>query len=366
MYETLRHSQFPVFIWGAGSMSIEVEKRLYENGISPVGRFINTQMKQSHLVHSTDPIYSFNELKNSYSQINVVMGHGHYEKATELQSDPFVNMVYIIPNPYTQYKGPDQQYIHDNADKIASAKKLLIDDHSRLVLEKYLAFSSTNEIQHLLDSDICIGGIFNLNDLNLSSTETFADIGAWEGDTIDAFLRKTNGCYEHIYAVEPDPCTFKKLSSKFEEDPNISLFQCGLGKQEGEFYLSTVNSQSTSLSEAKTSTSQKVGVTTIDQLFEKNYFRKGGYFDNNISEKHYKYYKIDLIKIFVPFMFLDILKGGANLIKQNRPRLIINVTADDKFSLFDTIQWIADLNVNYKLALRFDFPMPTRLFLYAY
>ena len=346
MCETLRHSQLPVFIWGAGSMSIEVKKRLNENGISPVGRFVNTQMKQSHLIHSTDAIYSFDELKNSYSQINVVMGHGHYEKAAELQSDPFVNMVYIIPNPYTQYKGPDQQYIHDNVDKIASAKKLLIDDHSRLVLEKYLAFSSTNEIQHLLDSDICIGGIFDLNDLNLSSTETFADIGAWEGDTIDAFLRKTNGCYEHIYAVEPDPCTFKKLSSKFEEDPNISLFQCGLGKQEGEFYLSTEDSQSTSLSQTKTAISQKVKVTTIDQLFE---------------NKH-----IDLIKIFVPFMFLDILKGGVNYISQNRPRLIINVTADDKFSLFDTIQWIADLNVNYKLALRFDFPMPTRLFLYAY
>lgn len=346
MYETLRHSQFPVFIWGAGSMSIEVEKRLYENGISPVGRFINTQMKQSHLVHSTDPIYSFNELKNSYSQINVVMGHGHYEKAAELQSDPFVNMVYIIPNPYTQYKGPDQQYIHDNADKIASAKKLLIDDHSRLVLEKYLAYSTTNEIQHLLDSDICISGIFNLNDMNLSSAETFADIGAWEGDTIDAFLSKTNGCYEHIYAVEPDPCTFKKLSGKFSKDPNISFFQCGLGKQEGEFYLSTEDSQSTSLSQTKTAISQKVKVTTIDQLFE---------------NKH-----IDLIKIFVPFMFLDILKGGVNYISQNRPRLIINVTADDKFSLFDTIQWVADLNVNYKLALRFDFPMPTRLFLYAY
>jgi len=73
-----------------------------------------------------------------------------------------------------------------------------------------------------------------------------------------------------------------------------------------------------------------------------------------------------LVKIFVPFMFLDILKGGKDTVKQNRPRLIIYVACDDKFLLYDTVRWIASLDMDYRLALRFDFPMPTRLILYAY
>lgn len=45
VFEELKHSQYPIFIWGAGSMSVEVEKRLMERGISIVGKFINTQFE---------------------------------------------------------------------------------------------------------------------------------------------------------------------------------------------------------------------------------------------------------------------------------------------------------------------------------
>lgn len=188
--------------------------------------------------------------------------------------------------------------------------------------------------------------MFDLSEMNITSMENFVDIGAWEGDTLEAFMKKTNGHYDHIYAVEPDPCSFRKLSAKFDGKTDITLFQCGLGKEEGEFYLSAENSQSTYLSQTETIVREKVNVTTIDQLFEGC--------------------QISLIKIFVPFMFLDILKGGKKCISQNKPRLLINVAADDKFLLYDTVQWITDLNMDYKLALRFDFPMQTRLCLYVY
>jgi len=251
VYEELRHSEYPIFIWGAGSMSVEVEN-----------------------------------------------------------------------------------------------KKLLIDERSRCVLEKYIAVSTTNDIRYLLESDICVESMLGLEELNISATETYVDIGAWEGDTIDLFLKRTKGHYDYIYGVEPDPCTFARLKNKFIERPDISLFHCGLGVQEGELYLSTEDSQSTYLTQTEVNGSQKVSVTTMDNLFT----------DKSVS----------LVKIFVPFMSLDILKGGENVIKQSRPRLIIYASCDDKFLLYDIVQWIANLDMSYKLALRFDFPMPTRLILYAY
>lgn len=346
IYEELRYSKYPVFIWGAGSMSVEVAKRLDEKGIHPAGRFIDTKIDQSHIISNADQVFSLDKLKENYSKINVIMGHGHYEKAFDMKSHSLINEVYIITNPYTQYKGPSLQYVHENFEKIDYIKKRLIDERSRYVLEKYIAVSTTNDIRHLLESDICVEGMLGLEELNISATETYVDIGAWEGDTIDLFLNRTNNRYDHIYGVEPAPCTFARLKNKFIRKPNISLFQCGLGLQEEELYLSTEDSQSTYLSQSEINGCQKVSVTTMDNLFT----------DKGVS----------LVKIFVPFMFLDILKGGKNIIKQNRPRLIIFVSSDDKFLLYDTVQWITNLDMNYKLALRFDFPMPTRLILYAY
>lgn len=346
IYEELRHSKYPVFIWGAGSMSVEVEKRLGEYGIHPAGRFIDTPINQPHIISNSERVFSLDELNELYPKINVVVGHGHYEKANIMRSHFFVNEVYIIPNPYLQYKGPSLQYVNENADKIDYIKNQLADERSRYILEKYIAASTTNDIRHLLESDICVEGVFGFEELNISATETYVDIGAWEGDTIDLFLSRTKNHYTHIYGVEPAPRTFEKLKSKFFERPDISLLQCGLGAQEGELYLSAEDSQSTYLSQFEINGSRKVPVTTMDCLFS----------DTSVS----------LVKIFVPFMFFDILKGGKNTIKQSRPRLIIYVSCDDKFSLYDTVQWIANLNMNYNLALRFDFPMPIRLILYAY
>ncbi len=346
IYETLRQSEYPVLIWGAGSMSVEVEKRLDENGIHPAGRFIDTQINQSHIISNANRVLSLDELKELYPKINVVVGHGHYEKASAIRSHSFIHEVYIITNPYTQYRGPSLQYVRENAEKIDYIKKLLTDERSRYVLEKYIAVSTTNDIRHLLESDICVEGVFGLEELNISATEAYVDIGAWEGDTIDLFLNRTNHHYTHIYGVEPAPCPFAKLQNKFIGRPGLSLFQCGLGLQEGELYISAEDSQSAFLSQTGTNGSSRVSVTTMDNLF----------LDKGIS----------LVKIFVPFMFLDILKGGEKTIKRNRPRLIIYVACDDKFSLYDTVRWIANLDMDYRLALRFDFPMPTRLILYAY
>ncbi len=344
VFEELKHSSYPIFIWGAGSMSLEVEKRLTERGISFVGKFINTKIDRAHIVDNPKEIFSLQDIEEKYKKINVVMGHGHYEKADEIKLYPFINQVYIIPNPYPQYKGPDLEYVKYNQEKVEYIKKCLADDKSRYVLEKYIAVWTTNDISHLLASDVCVSGIYGLEELNISTKERFVDIGAWEGDTIDSFLKKTKGNYEYIYAVEPDPNSFEKLESRFHKKENISLIQCGLGEKVGELYLGEENSQSAFLK--KEATKRSVKVMTIDTLF---------------GEK-----SVSLIKIFVPFMFLDILKGGESVIKRNRPRLIVNVSADNKCLLYDTVKWITDLGLDYKLALRFDFPMPTRMCLYAY
>ena len=53
-----------------------------------------------------------------------------------------------------------------------------------MLTARYL--SSACDISYLLDSNICVGGMFGFKELRFTDSETFIDAGAWEGDTIDA------------------------------------------------------------------------------------------------------------------------------------------------------------------------------------
>lgn len=346
-YEELKKSEYPVYIWGAGSMSMEVSARLKEHDITVCGRFITTAADHSHIVPSEEHIFTLDELKERYEKINVVAGHGHYEKTDELKSCSCIHKVYIIPSPYLQYKGPDLEYLYQNQDKLAYIFSQLADEKSQTALERYLAVSLTNDIRYLLEADICVDGMYGFEALGISDSENFVDVGAWEGDSIHSFLHSVNHKYAKIHAFEPDPAIFRTLKHNYGDKENVVLYQLGLGEQNAELTISHSNTQSACLTASSTEPeAEKIIITTLDEALA----------DEPVS----------LIKISIPFMFTDVIKGGAALIRRNRPRMIINVGADDRFSLYEAIKWISGLDASYKLALRFDFPMPTRLFLYAY
>jgi FkbM family methyltransferase len=55
----------------------------------------------------------------------------------------------------------------------------------------------------------------------LRDDEVVVDCGAFDGDTVRAFLSRTNGSFSSIIAIEPDPLSFQKLET----------FVAGLGQQ---------------------------------------------------------------------------------------------------------------------------------------
>ncbi len=345
----LKKSNYPIFIWGAGSMSIEIERCLEEEEIPIAGKFINCNRAYAHIVETKYQVYTIEELQQLHLKIDVIIGHGHYEKRSEIDELSFVNRLYIIPNPYLQYSAPNKVYVKANREKIEEAKKCLTDDISLKALDSYINFGLTGKIEFLLEQNICNGDMFQLEALQIKESERFVDVGAWEGDTIEKFLEKTNGSYDKIFAFEPEPTSFEMLMKKYNYSENMFLYQLGLGLKSGEFYMENNNKQSSHVvSEVKGAESDlvRIEVKTLDMMFKNE--------------------RVDIVKIFVPFMFLDILKGGEAMIKRDRPRLIVNVSADNKSDVFDTILWINRLGLRYNIVLRYDFPMPTRLFLYAY
>ena len=61
----------------------------------------------------------------------------------------------------------------------------------------------------------------------------FVDCGAYDGDTVAAFIDRTQGRFQHVQAIEPDPCNYARLLMRIGTMPatdscRISTFLLGV------------------------------------------------------------------------------------------------------------------------------------------
>lgn len=349
-YEELRESSYPIYIWGAGIMSTKVERRLEEQGIAVNGFFVDSEYYHPDVLSEGRVVYSLDEMKSRQEKIDVVIGHGHYENRDRISELPFIHKVFIIANPYVQYRSEGiEEWVDKNKAVYMDIMERLADDQSRKALHAYCMVNETNDIEYLMDEDFLIHNIFDFERLQLTDRERFLDVGAWIGDTIDWFLQRTGNQYEHIYAVEPDPESLGILKENVKAHKDISIYSCGLGETAGEFYLDVDKEvrQSSRLSKEKNQAQQmRVEVRTLDELFEGE--------------------SISLMKICVPMIYPEVLRGGKKCFLKDKPRIIVNLSIEKGTGFLEVIKWLMDLDVDYEIALRFDMLMPTRLWLFAY
>lgn len=120
----------------------------------------------------------------------------------------------------------DDDFINENKYQIEDAYNLLADELSRKVYTNILKFYYTGRLDLLppvtTDKDEAFGNI-----LKLGENESYVDLGAYNGDTIDEFLHYTNGSYRRIVAFEPNAKNFEKLKLHCRGMANVSLWQLG-------------------------------------------------------------------------------------------------------------------------------------------
>lgn len=120
----------------------------------------------------------------------------------------------------------DGEFIKKYREGINSAYSLFEDGLSRRVYENVLRFYHTGEIE-LLDEITTGKDEAFKNILKLGQNELYVDLGAYNGDTIDEFLRYSGGSYRKIVAFEPNGKNFKKLSEHCLDMKNTELWQLG-------------------------------------------------------------------------------------------------------------------------------------------
>jgi FkbM family methyltransferase len=135
------------------------------------------------------------------------------------------------------------------------------------------------------------------------------DIGANEGQTIELF--KIVFDQPKIHAFEPGLAAFDKIRSRFEKDPNVSLYRTAMGSESAmrdlityddsrlSSFLPIDKSMENRFRDLRPARSEKVKILTVDSFVQENRIER-----------------IDILKIDTQGFDLEVLKGAAGSLEK--------------------------------------------------
>jgi FkbM family methyltransferase len=124
--------------------------------------------------------------------------------------------------------------VHAQADRVRQALRLIADDESRREYLAQMRFRLLGDFASLPDP--AQGDAYFREELfHLRAEEMLVDCGAFDGDTLDLFLRKTAHSFGGAVAFEPDPENYVKLAARVGSMPSktrerIAIHQAATGE----------------------------------------------------------------------------------------------------------------------------------------
>lgn len=173
---------------------------------------------------------------------------------------------------------------------------------------------------------------FYTGKFDFTEKESLVDVGAYDGDTIENFLKVTDRKFEKVYAFEMDKRNYDNLQKNIQEKPDavknrVELYQLGISDTKGEAYYKS-SFQTSKLS------NQGTEVCHVDSL------------DALLGDK-----RVTMIKMDIEGGEKKALKGGENLIRMQHPKLAICIyhSIDD---FLDIPIYLKTVNPGYRIFLR--------------
>lgn len=168
---------------------------------------------------------------------------------------------------------------------------------------------------------------FDLPELVHDEGEVFVDVGAYDGDSTQAFMEWSGNHYNSIYCFEPDSTNLERLLFRFPSPDKlkVSVIQKGAWSSNGELYFSGEGE------EAKIMQNVQGTAVPVVKL------------DDAIGDERVTYIKMD-----IEGAEFEALCGAKGLIVRDKPKLAICVYHKSE-DIFKIPKLILDYNPDYRL-----------------
>lgn len=238
IWETLAAERRPILLYGMGDGAEKLLRVFAERGVRAAGIFASDEFVRGHSFAGF-PVLRLSEAVERFGeQIVVVLGFAS-QRPELLRRFAELDARFDFYAPDLPVCGEglfDRAYTRAHRAELEQAYALLADEPSRRAFANVTAFRLFGKIGFLQACETPKAEIFGR--LAPGPREHFADLGAYNGDTVRELLQYTGGAFASITAFEPDRRNFKKLRAyadeAFPEDSRVRLVQAGAWSRDEE------------------------------------------------------------------------------------------------------------------------------------
>lgn len=240
LWEYLKTAGKPVVLYGTGDGADKVLARLAETGVPVSGIFASDEFVRGQKFHGFT-VRTYSELLALREKVIVLIAFASelpdvLERFYKLAS---VHETYAPHVPvFSGEETVTAVWIKKYERELQTVYERLADAVSRETFASVLNYKLSGKLSYL---QACTTN--RAEDLrtifSFGGEETYLDLGAYNGDTVQEFLQLTRGRYKKIVALEPDPKNYKKLTDfvRQYELKNVTCLQAGVWNDCGSLEL---------------------------------------------------------------------------------------------------------------------------------
>lgn len=330
----------PVILFGAAKMGVIYSDLCNKNKIKVLAFCDNDKSKHGFLIKKIDVI-SPDVLKDKYGKNVQIIITSLYDEEIKKQlyglgykniwSHTFFSTIFakkFSVLSWTNYINTINT-INTNKFKLIECFKILNDMESKNVFLNILKYRLNLDRKYLRLVKRNIEDIyFDENIYKLSKKEIFVDVGAFDGDTIELFIKATKNSFEKIYCFEPDKNTYLNLKKNVDKknDKRIEILEYGLGLKNETVFFTNDGGLGSKVSEF----GEKIEIKNMDNILND---------------------KVTLIKMDIEGSEKNALLGAKKTIFKNKPKLAI-CAYHNLSDLWEIPLLIKNINPAYKIYLR--------------
>lgn len=223
MWDYVKNTKKPIILYGMGNGAEKILNELERRSINRIaGIFASPGFLRNHQFHGFD-IVSYEDIKKKFGDVLILLSFGtHLPDVIEYIKSISKEQELLAPDvPVYGNEIFDKEFYNNHLNEIKQAYNMISEPFSKKVFNNIIDYKLSGKIDFLLSCETEKDEIYK-NILKLNN-EIYMDLGAYKGDTIDEFIKYTNG-YEKIIAVEPDVKNFKRLIKNIDGLSNICCY----------------------------------------------------------------------------------------------------------------------------------------------
>ena len=213
LWERLRATEKTVVMYGMGNGADKILAVCERYGVTVSDFFASDGFVRGHSFHGKR-VLSYSEVKEKYGKENIIVLLSFASSLPDVlenfkriaaECEMYAPDVPVCGDELFTY-----EFAAAHADEIRATYEMLADEESRRIFEYTLLYKLTGDISYLFGAESDKGEVY-LNLLRVDGIRAYADLGAYNGDTIRELMRYAPNLSD-VVAFEPDRRSFRKLS----------------------------------------------------------------------------------------------------------------------------------------------------------